>query len=268
MKTSLHNTKKLLKRIRVIPVLLIHRNGLVKSEKFKNYRYLGDPINAVKIFNDKEVDELAIIDISATREKSGPNIKMISEIAGEAFMPLSYGGGITTVEEVKKILFSGIEKVIINKSAIVNPSLITRIAERFGSQSVVVSIDVKKNLLGKYKVYSDNGSREVHPDPVAFARECAKLGAGEILLNSINRDGTYKGYDLEILEEISSSVEIPVIACGGASDMDDLRKAVSEGHASAVAAGSMFVFQRPHNAVLISYPSQLELKENLYKKIV
>jgi cyclase len=210
---------------------------------------------------------LAIIDISATREKSRPNIQMIAEIAGEAFMPLSYGGGITSVDEVKQILYSGIEKIIINKAAIVNPSLITKIAERFGSQSIVVSIDVKKNLFGKYKVYTDNGGHEAHQDPVAFAKECAKLGAGEILLNSINRDGTYKGYDLEILDEISGSVEIPVIACGGASNVADLRKAVAEGHASAVAAGSMFVFQRPHNAVLISYPSQRELKEDLYEKL-
>jgi imidazole glycerol-phosphate synthase subunit HisF len=247
--------------------LLIHNNGLVKSEKFKNYRYVGDPINAVKIFNEKEVDELAVIDISATKEKRKPNIRQIREIAGEAFMPLSYGGGITHIDEVKEILFNGIEKVIINKSAVTQPDLITRIAERFGSQSVVASIDVKKNMLGKYKVYSDNGSGSTGHDPVEFAVQCAEKGAGEILLNAIDRDGTYKGYDLEILKKVTAAVTIPVIACGGAGKLDDLKDAIIAGGASAVSAGSMFVFQRPHNAVLISYPSQEELKEKIYNII-
>lgn len=247
--------------------MLIHNNGLVKSEKFKNYRYVGDPINAVKIFNEKEVDELAVIDISATKEKRKPNIRQIREIAGEAFMPLSYGGGITHIDEVKEILFNGIEKVIINKSAVTHPDLITRIAERFGSQSVVASIDVKKNMLGKYKVYSDNGSGGTGHDPVEFAVQCAEKGAGEILLNAIDRDGTYKGYDLEILKKVTAAVTIPVIACGGAGKLDDLKDAVTAGGASAVSAGSMFVFQRPHNAVLISYPSQEELKEKIYNII-
>ncbi len=256
-----------MKRIRVIPVLLIHHDGLVKSERFKNYRYVGDPVNAVKIFNDKEVDELAIIDISATKEKRRPDIQQIKEIAGEAFMPLSYGGGITSVDEVKEILFNGIEKVIINKSAITTPALITQIAERFGSQSVVVSIDVKKNIWGKYKCYTDNGSHNTDLDPVALAIKCEQLGAGELLINSIDLDGTYKGYDVELLKNICAAVNIPVIACGGAGSVDHFRQAVAEGSASAVAAGSIFVFQRPHNAVLISYPSQEELEEKFYKQI-
>ena len=253
-----------MKRIRVIPVLLIHKQGLVKSERFKNYRYVGDPINAVKIFNEKEVDELAVIDISATKEKRKPNIQQIKEIASEAFMPLSYGGGITNINEVKEILFNGIEKVIINKSAVINPALISRIAERFGSQSTVVSIDVKKNIWGKDKVFINNGMTNTSMDPVEFAIQCEKKGAGEILLNSIERDGTYKGYNIELIKKITSAVSIPVIACGGAGNITDFSIAVKNGQASAVAAGSMFVFQRPHNAVLISYPSVKELKEKLY----
>ena len=256
-----------MKRIRVIPVLLIHKSGLVKSEKFKNYRYVGDPVNAVRIFNDKEVDELAILDIDASRTKTKPNLRQIAEIASEAFMPLSYGGGITQIDEVKEILFSGIEKVILNKMALTQPEFISRIAERFGTQSVAVSMDVKKNWLGKYRLYSDNGSKIVREDPEELAARFEKMGAGEILLNSIDRDGTYEGYDIEILQRVSNAVTIPVIACGGASGIDDFRMAVTDGHASAVAAGSMFVFQRPHHAVLISYPSPVELKEKLYSRL-
>jgi cyclase len=253
-----------MKRIRVIPVLLLKGDGLYKSRRFGNYRYVGDPINAMKIFNDKEVDELAIIDITATREKRSPNIRKISEIAGEAFMPVSYGGGITDIDQVREILFNGIEKVIINKAAVEMPDLITQIAGRFGSQSVVVSIDFKKSWLGKHRVFTENGSRNTGLDPVVFAKKCEELGAGEILLNSIERDGTYEGYDLGILREVSEAVNVPVIACGGAGSVKDFRDAVQVGKASAVSAGSMFVFQRPHDAVLISYPSQKQLKEELY----
>jgi cyclase len=256
-----------MKRIRVIPVLLIKGDGLVKSVQFKNHKYVGDPINAVKIFNEKEVDELAVIDISATKEKRAPNISKIAAIAGEAFMPLSYGGGVVSLEQVKELFFNGIEKVIINKAAHTNPGLITKISDAFGVQSVVVSIDVKKNWLGRYKVYTDNGSDSSGLDPVEFAKQCEANGAGEILLNSIDRDGTYKGYDLEVLNAVCEAINIPVVACGGAGEVEDFRKAVIEGKASAVAAGSMFVFQRPHNAVLISYPSQKQLKEKVYSVI-
>ena len=253
-----------MKRIRVIPVLLLHKQGVIKSRQFKHYRYVGDPINAVKIFNEKEVDELAIIDIDATREKRKPNIKMISDIAGEAFMPLSYGGGITGIDDVKEIFFNGIEKVIINKAAVNNPPIVSQIAERFGNQSVTVSIDVKKNIWNKYKVFTDNGTVNTNLDPVKYAQQCEQYGAGEILLNSIERDGTYRGFDIELIKIVTASVSIPVIACGGASTVDDFKEAVSNGHASAVSAGSMFVFQKPHNAVLISYPSPRELKQKLY----
>ena len=254
-----------MKRIRIIPVLLIKNGGLVKSIQFKNHKYVGDPINAVKIFNEKEVDELALLDISATAEQRPPDFSKIAEIAGEAFMPLSYGGGITTLEQVKQILLSGVEKVVLNKSAVTKPELITEIANSFGSQSVVASLDVKKNFLGRYKVYTDNGSNNTSLNPVDFAKQCESKGAGEILLNSIERDGTYKGYDLELLKALSTSVNIPVVACGGAGTIEDFRMAVLEGKASAVSAGSMFVFQRPHNAVLISYPKQTDLKEKLYQ---
>lgn len=253
-----------MRRIRVIPILLIKGDGLVKSVKFANHKYVGDPINAVKIFNEKEVDELSIIDIYASKENRGPNIKKIAEIAAEAFMPLSYGGGITNADQVKELLFNGIEKVILNRSAVKNPALITDIANKFGAQAVVASIDVKKNMWGKYKVYTENASDNTGLDPVAFAQQCEHAGAGEILLQAIDRDGTYNGYDIDILQKIATSVNIPVIIGGGAGSVDDFKKAVTEGHASAVSAGSMFVFQRPHNAVLISYPSQKELKEKLY----
>ena len=254
-----------MKRIRVIPVLLIKKGGLVKSVRFKNHKYVGDPINAVKIFNDKEVDELAILDISATPEQKPPDMNMIAEIAGEAFMPLSYGGGISSVDQVRKILYSGIEKIVLNKSAHTRPELIHEIAKSFGSQSVMVSIDVKKNIFGRYKVFTDNGAQNTGLNPIEFAKQCESRGAGEILLNSIERDGTYNGYDLELVKSISRSVNIPVVACGGAGSLEDFRAAVTEGNASAVSAGSMFIFQRPHNAVLISYPKQSELVEKVYQ---
>ncbi len=248
--------------IRVIPSLLIHKDGLVKSVRFKDYKYVGDPINAVKIFNDKEVDELVMMDIDATKENRSPNIARIAEIAGEAFMPVAYGGGITTVQQIKDILFNGIEKVIINKAAHTQPELITEAAALFGSQTIVVSIDVKKNLFGRYKVYTDNGRNNTGIDPTVFAIQVAQLGAGEILLNSIDRDGTYQGYDLPLIKSVSDAVSIPVIAIGGASSVDDFQQAINNG-ASATAAGSMFVFQRPHQAVLISYPDYELLKQKL-----
>ena len=253
----------MVKRIRVIPVLLIQKNGLVKSVKFKNHKYVGDPINAVKIFNDKEVDEIVILDISATAEKRKPNILQIKEIASEAFMPLAYGGGITKLDEIKELVTSGVEKVVLNTAAVQQPDLIKQGAEWVGSQSIVVSIDVKKNLWGKYKVFTMNGTNNTGLDPVEFAKQVERSGAGEIFLNSIERDGTFEGYDLQLIDAVTKAVHIPVVAVGGASSVDDFGKAVAHG-ASAVAAGSVFVFQRPHRAVLISYPSQKELKEKVF----
>jgi cyclase len=247
----------------VIPVLLLKGGGLVKSVRFHDYKYVGDPINAVKIFNEKEVDELAIIDIDATRENRPPNFSRITEIVSEAFMPIAYGGGISRIEEIKQILLNGAEKVIINNSATTNSGLITEAARQFGSQSVVVSIDVKKTLLKGNKIFTRNGRHNTGYDPVSFAKKMEEAGAGELLLNSIDRDGSFQGYDLPLIKAVSEAVSIPVIAVGGAASVDDFRLAVENG-ASAVSAGSMFVFQRPHRAVLISYPGQAELKEKLF----
>lgn len=253
-------------RIRVIPLLLIHKGGLVKSVKFKNYKYIGDPINAVKIFNEKEIDEIVVLDIDASRDNRVPDFESIKEIAGEAFIPLAYGGGITTIEEIKKLFYLGVEKVILNTSAFKNHKLITDAASLVGSQSVMVSIDVKKNFFGKYIVCINNGKNLISLSPVDYAIKMEAAGAGEILLTSIDNDGTYKGYDTALIKIVASAVDIPVIASGGAGSMEDFVEAKKAG-ASAVSAGSMFVFQRPHQAVLISYPSQKELKEKLYSKI-
>ena len=248
-------------RVRVIPSLLLQKGGLVKSVKFKDHKYVGDPINAVKIFNDKEVDEIVILDISATAEKRGPNMQQIRDIASEAFMPLGYGGGITTLDQIRELVSSGVEKVVLNTSAFDNPELIRQGAGYIGSQSIVVSIDVKKNFLGKYRVYVNGGSRSTGLDPVEYARQMEAAGAGELLLNSIDKDGTFSGFDTALIGAVTGKVNIPVVAIGGASSVQDLAEAIRHG-ASAVSAGSMFVFQRPHRAVLISYPSQKELRAN------
>lgn len=241
---------------RVIPVLLLQKGALVKSIRFKKFTYVGDPINAVKIFNDKEVDEIIILDISATKEKRPPNIDQVAEIASEAFMPLGYGGGITSLKEIQKILYGGAEKVILNTVIFHQPELLTEAARQFGSQSIVASIDVKKNFWGKYQVYVHCGSYNTKKDPVAYAKEMEERGAGEIFINSIDQDGTFKGYDLELIKMVADAVEVPVVACGGAAGLDDFQQAIQVGSASAVAAGSFFIFQQPHRAVLISYPSR------------
>ena len=255
-----------MRRIRVIPVLLIKDGGLVKSVQFKNHKYVGDPINAVRIFNDKEVDEICILDISASAQNKKPNLQTIHELTGEAFMPLAYGGGITSMDEIQKILYTGAEKVVINKAASISSNLISMASKQFGAQSIVVSIDIKKNWLGKYKVFTINGTENTGYDPVEYAIRAEDAGAGELLVNDISLDGTYKGYNIEMITQIAKAVDIPIIACGGAGSIVDFASAVSAG-ASAVAAGSMFVFQRPHQAVLISYPNQKDLTQQLFSKI-
>jgi len=254
-----------MKRIRVIPVLLLQNGGLVKSVKFTQHQYIGDPINAVKLFNEKEVDEIVILDISATAANRPPDIKQVKQLAGEAFMPLAYGGGITTLAQIKELINGGVEKIIINHSAITNKSLVSGAAKWAGSQSVVVSADVKKNIWGKYKVYSRNGSTKTGLDPVEFVRSMEAAGAGEILLQDIDRDGSFTGYNIELIEMISAAINIPVVATGGAASMEDFIQAVKAG-AAAVAAGSMFVLQRPHRAVLISYPPQQELRTRFFSQ--
>jgi cyclase len=234
---------------------------LVKTVKYKNPTYLGDPINIVRIFNDKEVDELVFLDIAATNEQRKPPFDVISQIATECFMPLGYGGGIRDIEDVRHILNVGVEKVIINTYAVERPAFVAEVADLAGSSSTIVSIDVKKDLWGHYKVYVNGGKKNTGLDPMKFAEEMQRFGAGEIILTSIDRDGTMQGYDVELIKKISAAVDIPVVACGGAGGIQDLVKAVKEGGAAAAAAGSMFVFQGQHRAVLISYPSRREITE-------
>lgn len=244
---------------RIIPILLLRGTGLYKTLKFKEPKYIGDPLNAVKIFNDKEVDELIILDITASIENKKPNYDLLYQLAGECFMPLAYGGAVSSIEEIKKLISLGIEKVSINSNA-VNLDFIRQAAEVFGSSTIVVSMDVKKNFWGKYEVFTKSGTNNTKIEPAKFAAEITKAGAGELLVNSIDRDGTMQGYDFELIKSVSSEIDIPVIACGGAGDVSHLKQAVNSG-ASAVAAGSMFVFHGKHRAVLISYPDQEVIKK-------
>jgi cyclase len=245
---------------RVIPCLLLDKGGLVKTTKFKNPKYIGCPINAVRILNEKEVDELLFLDIKATVENREPPKSLLLEIASECFMPFCYGGGIKTLEQIGEILNLGAEKVLINSQALVGPTIIEQAANVFGSQSIVVCIDVKKTLLGGYKVFDHVQKTANKLDPIAFAIQMEEMGAGELLLTSVDRDGTMEGYDLDLLKEITNAVRIPVIASGGAGRLEDFSKAVKIGGASAISAGSMFVFYGKHRAVLINYPSQAELR--------
>lgn len=265
-KGGIFNEKSSMRRVRVIPVLLLKNGGLVKSVKFKNFKYVGDPINAVKIFNEKEVDEIVILDIDASKENRGPDLEKVKEIASEAFIPLGYGGGITNIDQIKALLFHGVEKVVLNASTHHSPALITEAARQFGSQSVVVSIDVKKNLFGKHRVFQHVTGKSTSLDPLTFAKEMVERGAGEIFLNSVDLDGTQQGYDMALVDKISKEVEVPVIICGGARHIADFRGAIQTG-ASACAAGSIFVFHGEHKAVLISYPSQENLKKELFEHL-
>ncbi len=236
-------------------------NGLVKTIKFKNSTYIGDPINAVKIFNEKEVDELVFLDIDATKDKKEPPYELIQDIATECFMPFCYGGGIKTIDQIRRLIASGAEKVAINSAAFYNPQFITEAASVFGSSTIVVSIDYKKNLFGKQMVYVNGGKKSTKKDPVSYAIEMEKLGAGELFLNAIENDGMMNGYDIEMIKNISEAVSIPVVACGGAGELKHFKEAFHEGKASAAAAGSLFVFQGKKRGVLISYPDPSEIKE-------
>jgi cyclase len=250
-------------RTRVIPCLLLQGEGLVKTVKFKQPTYVGDPINAIRIFNDKEVDELILLDITATRERRGPQLQAIRDFASECFMPVAYGGGIRTLDDARQVLASGIEKIVVNTMALRRPELIAEMAGEFGAQAVVVSIDAKKKLLGGYEVMAAAGIEKTGLTPAEHAARMVELGAGEIFLNSIDHDGLQTGYDLALVRSVAESVSVPVIACGGAGSLAHFSEAVSQGHASAVAAGSMFVFHGRHRAVLISYPSRAELERAL-----
>lgn len=248
-------------RPRIIPCLLLKKQGLVKTTKFASPNYLGDPINAVRIFNEKEVDELCILDIEASKEERGPDFDYLIKIAAEAFMPLSYGGGISSIEEIKHIFHIGFEKVILNTAFIENPDLIREAAEYAGSQSIVVSIDAKKSFLKGYCSYIKDGTKKINKEPELLAGVAEDLGAGEILLNSIDRDGTMQGYDLELIRKVAKKVTVPVTACGGASGIDDIKNVLAEGGAHAAAAGSMFVYYGKKKAVLINTPSEKDWYE-------
>lgn len=251
-------------RTRVIPILLLQNAGLVKGEKFKRHKYVGDPINAVRIFNEKEVDELAFIDISATAENRDPDYALIEDVATEAFMPIAYGGGINKVEQVERLFRAGVEKVIINTAFHEDPELIHRCSKVAGSQSIVVAIDVKKGLLGRYEVLTRNATTKTGEDPVSYAKRAEAMGAGELIITAIEREGTAKGYDLDLIHQITQAVNIPVVAQGGAGGLDDFCEAVKQAKASAVAAGSFFTFHGKHKAVLLTYPAYADL-EQLFK---
>lgn len=246
-------------RVRVVPCLLLSGAGLVKTVRFSKPRYVGDPVNTVRLFNDKEADELILLDIQATTRASEPNIQAVGGIAGECFMPLCYGGGVRTVLQMERLFESGVEKVAINTAAYENPTLVDGGARRFGSQAIVVGIDVKRRWAGRFEVVVRGGRFGTGLDPVAYARRVEDEGAGEILLTAVDRDGTMSGYDLDLVERVSHAVSIPVIACGGAGSLSHLSEALASG-ASAVAAGSLFVFTGKHQAVLVTYPSPSELE--------
>jgi cyclase len=248
-------------KTRIIPCLQLINESLVKTVKFDKYGYIGDPVNTVRIFNEMEVDELAFVDIRASMEKRGPNFEVLHHIADECFMPLSFGGGINTVDTAKKIFSLGFEKVILNTASFQKPELITQIAKIYGSQAVVVAVDVKKNFLGKYEVYSLSGTVNQKKKPVDWVKEVEQLGAGEILLTSIEREGTWKGFDTDLIRQVAESVSLPVIAQGGAGSIADINKAVKLGKASAVALGSMVVYQAKDLGVLVNFPDRIKLEE-------
>lgn len=251
-------------RPRIIPSLLIQDNGLVKTVNFKNPKYVGDPINAVKIFNEKEVDELAIFDIDATKKGLEPNYSLIERIANQSRMPLCYGGGVKTVEQAQKIFGLGIEKIALSSAVLEKPQLITDIADRVGAQSVIVVLDVKKKLFGGYEVFTHNGKQSTGINPFKFIEQAQELGAGEIVINSIDQDGVMKGYDMTLIDKAREKTSLPMTVLGGAGNLDDIKKVIDKHKIIGVAAGSLFVFKGIYKAVLINYPAKQE-KENLYK---
>jgi len=248
-------------QIRIIPCLLLRNESLVKTIKFAKFSYIGDPLNTCRIFNELEVDELVFLDITASKENRGPNFRLLQEISDECFMPLSYGGGIRDVSTAEKIFNIGFEKVVLNTYPFERPSIISDLANVFGSQSIIVAIDVKKSFFGKYEVYSLSGQVNQKKRPIDWAKEVVRLGAGEILLTSIDREGTWKGFDTELLRMVADAVSIPVIANGGAGRVEHISQAVKAGHASAVALGSMVVYQKKDLGVLVNFPDKKKLEE-------
>lgn len=247
---------------RIIPCLLVHDNGLVKTVKFKDSKYVGDPINAVKIFNEKEVDELIVLDIDASRLNEEPNYQRIENLALECRMPLCYGGGIKTIEQAQKIFSLGVEKIAISSVAIERPVFVSELARQVGNQSVVVVLDVKKRRFGsRYDVWTYNGTKNTKKDPEVLVKEFERLGVGEIVINSIDHDGVMKGYDLKLIDSIRNLISIPITALGGAGSLDDVGGLIQKHGIIGIAAGSLFVFKGVYKAVLINYPNPKEKKE-------
>jgi imidazole glycerol-phosphate synthase subunit HisF len=250
-------------KTRIIPCLLLKGEGLVKTVKFSHPKYIGDPINTVRIFNDLEVDELIFLDIEATKQSRGPDYKILTEIANECFMPLSYGGGIRTLDDIHRIFHIGFEKVAVNSYAFESASFISEASRVFGSQSIIISMDVKKNLLGRYEVITTGGTKKTRLNPVEYAVSMEEAGAGEILLTAIDKEGTWSGFDLELIYKVTDAVTIPVIANGGAGMIEDIRLAVKKGNASAVSLGSMVVYQAKGMGVLVNFPDREILEASI-----
>ena len=252
-------------RSRITPVLLVHRNGLVKTVKFKDPKYVGDPLNAVRIFNEKKVDELIVIDIDRSAQNLSPDFSLIEKLASECRMPLSYGGGINTPEEALRLVNLGVEKVAISSAIIKNPSLVKEMAEAIGQQSVVAVLDIKKSgWAKKYKLFTINGKNEEKKDPFELAIELQEMGVGEIMINSIDNDGVMKGYDMKLNSRMRETLDVPITFLGGAGSLDDIKKLIDALGPVGAAAGSLFVFKGKYRAVLINYPNE-EIKHSLYK---
>ena len=246
---------------RIIPCLLVHNKGLVKTIKFKEPKYVGDPINAVKIFNEKEVDELIVLDIDATSKNKEPDYKMIENLASECRMPLCYGGGIKTTAQAKRIFALGVEKIAMSSAVIDAPEIIAEIAAQVGAQSMVVVLDIKKRLLGsKYDIYTHNGKMKHSINLFDFVQKLEKLGVGEIIVNSIDNDGVMKGYDMDLIAKVKSQLSIPMTILGGAGSLEDIERVIAQHKIIGMAAGSLFVFKGKYRAVLINYPSYEEKK--------
>jgi cyclase len=252
-------------RARIIPCLLVRNGGLIKTRRFGEDKYVGDPINAVRIFNEKEADELLVLDIDATPERREPDYTMIQHLASECRMPLCYGGGIRTVEQAKRIMGLGVEKISMGAAGVSTPAVVSEIAGQVGSQSVVAVLDVRKDATGRYGVFVNNGRTETGLEPVRFAKELEDRGVGEIVVNSIDNDGMMCGYDLKLIEEVRSVVHVPLTALGGAGSLNDLGALISRFGIIGVAAGSLFVFKGPYRAVLINYPRRAE-RDRLHQR--
>jgi imidazole glycerol-phosphate synthase subunit HisF len=247
-------------RPRVIPLLLLKNQGLVKSVNFKDHKYIGDPINAVKIFNDLRADEIVLLDIDATKENRHISIDFVRQVGEEANMPFIVGGGIRKIETIKELITAGAEKVIINSFAVTNPNFIAEASDYFGSSTISVCLDIKKNFWGKELLWINGGTQSVNTDPVEFAQMMADKGAGELVIQAISKDGTMSGYDYDLIKKMSKAVTIPIIALGGAGTYQDLELAYTQSYANGLAAGSLFVYHSKKRGVLINYPDHLQLK--------